>query len=93
MPRIADLVRAIETLGQGKAGNAEPDVRGLQIAPYAGGWFTARSGRLDSRNVSVFGHTNVSPVSQMDDAAPNNETLRVFEGDEFRFRELRTDRT
>ena len=101
MPRIANLARVVETLGQSKAridgvGKSEPDSGELQIEPYAAGWFMARPGRPgatapvlpDARSVSVLEPTHVTTAGQTTATALDNDALKAFGSDEFRFHEF-----
>lgn len=100
MPRIADLVRAIETPGQDDAARGVDGTYGaargyVQNVPHAGGWFTARLGGLGAGNPHTLRRTKAVPVAtagQPCAAVPANDTLRAFEEDEFRFHEFGADR-
>ena len=101
IPRIADLVRAIEASGRngtvrdgaGTSGSARGYV---QIMPHAGGWFTARLGGLKAGNQLAFRRAPAAAVAispaQNKDTVPANDTLRAFGEDEFRFYEFGADR-
>lgn len=87
MPRIMDLVSAIEALDRNEAEDAAaPSPRHwqgtLKIEHIEAGWFTAQTVQPDARNVSMFKHTHQSIVGQMTGAVSESSP---FEVDEFRF--------